>query len=161
MSTASTDYGLIASQIRALLDGERDSLAMTANFVAVLYNALVNINWLGVYVLRGDELVLGPFQGQPACVHIPVGQGVCGTAAASGQVQRVRDVHEFPGHIACDPASRSEIVIPLYRGKRLLGVLDVDSPSLARFDQRDEEGLVEACEIFVAALPDNVDERFI
>jgi GAF domain-containing protein len=161
MTTPLTDYELIAKQLAALLADESDALAITANFVALLYGSMAGINWLGVYVARGDDLVLGPFQGKPACVHIPFGQGVCGTAAASGEIQRVDDVHEFAGHIACDPASRSEIVIPLRRGERLLGVLDVDSPTLARFDERDQEGLVQACEIYLAALPESVAERFI
>lgn len=155
MTTTATDYDLLGKQLRALLAEENDALAITANFVALLYDAMDDINWLGVYVARGNELVLGPFQGKPACVHIPFGQGVCGTAAASGEIQLVRDVHEFAGHIACDPVSRSEIVIPLRQGQALLGVLDVDSPSLARFDERDQAGLVQACEIYLAALPDD------
>ena len=161
MTTPSTDYELLAQQLSALLAEESDALAITANFVALLYESMADINWLGIYVARGDELVLGPFQGRPACVHIPFGQGVCGTAAASGEIQLVADVHEFPGHIACDPVSRSEIVIPLRHGERLLGVLDVDSPKLARFDQRDQEGLVRACEIYLAALPASVAKSFI
>lgn len=155
MTTTATDYELLGNQLRALLANEDDALAITANFVALLYDAMDDINWLGVYVARGNELLLGPFQGKPACVHIPFGQGVCGTAAASGEIQLVRDVHEFPGHIACDPVSRSEIVIPLRQGEKLLGVLDVDSPSLARFDERDQTGLLQACEIYIAALPDS------
>ena len=161
MTTPATDYALLAKQLDALLAGENDALAITANFVALLYESLADINWLGIYVARGYELVLGPFQGKPACVHIPFGQGVCGTAAASGEIQLVQDVHDFPGHIACDPASRSEIVIPLRRAERLLGVLDVDSPTLARFDQRDQEGLLRACEVYLAALPASVVDRFI
>ena len=161
MTTPATDYALLAKQLDALLAGENDALAITANFVALLYESLADINWLGIYVARGDELVLGPFQGKPACVHIPFGQGVCGTAAASGEIQLVQDVHDFPGHIACDPASRSEIVIPLRRAERLLGVLDVDSPTLARFDRRDQEGLLRACEVYLAALPASVVDRFI
>ena len=122
------NYKLLNSQLHALLDGERDALAATANFVALLYNALEEINWLGVYVLRDDELVLGPFQGKTACVRIALGHGVCGTAAATGATQRVPDVHEFPGHIACDVASRSEIVVPLVVDDELVGVLDILSP---------------------------------
>ena len=161
MSTPTTNYELLGSQLAALLDDEKDALALSANFVALLYNSLDDINWLGIYVARGEELVLGPFQGKPACVHIPFGQGVCGTAAASGQSQLVPDVHEFAGHIACDPASRSEVVIPLYRDGRLLGVLDVDSPTPARFDQGDLKGLEKACEIFVAALCASTGKSFI
>lgn len=144
----STDYSLLDAQARALLGGEQDALANAANFVALLYNALDDVNWLGIYVLRGDELVLGPFQGQPACVHIALGSGVCGTAAASGETQRVADVHAFPGHIVCDVASRSEIVIPLNVDGRLIGVLDIDSPSLDRFSDRDQQGLEQLCSTY-------------
>ena len=144
------DYQLLASQLRALLDGEPDALANAANFVAVLHNALDDVNWLGIYVLRGEELVLGPFQGKPACVRIPIGSGVCGTAAATRESQRVPDVHAFPGHIVCDEASRSELVVPLIVAGKLVGVLDIDSPSVDRFtadDQRGVEAVVDAyCE---------------
>ena len=136
-----TDYTLLDSQAEALLRDEPDALANAANFVALLYNALDDVNWLGIYVLRGDELVLGPFQGQPACVHIAVGKGVCGTAAATLETQRVADVHAFPGHIACDAASRSEIVVPLISGDKMLGVLDIDSPVTSRFNEVDKRGL--------------------
>lgn len=136
-----TDYDLLDSQVRALLENESDALASAANFVALLYHALDDVNWLGLYVLRDDELVLGPFQGQPACVHIPLGRGVCGTAAERRETLVVPDVHAFPGHIVCDAASRSEIVVPLVCGGQLLGVLDVDSPSLERFDGEDRAGL--------------------
>ena len=142
------DYRLLDSQLRALIGGETDALAATCNFVALLYNALADINWLGIYVLRGDELVLGPFQGRAACVRIPLGNGVCGTAAATLAVQRVDDVHDFPGHIVCDANSRSEIVMPLMVNHELIGVLDVDSPSPARFSEDDERGLQLICETF-------------
>ncbi|MDX1508434.1 MAG: GAF domain-containing protein [Woeseiaceae bacterium] len=142
------DYNLLSSQARALIADEPDALAAAANFVALLYNALDDVNWLGIYVLRGEELVLGPFQGQPACVHIAIGDGVCGTAAQTRQTQRVRDVHEFPGHIVCDAASRSEIVVPLIVGGELLGVLDIDSPSLDRFDADDQAGIENLCAVF-------------
>lgn len=161
MTTPPTDYELLAQQLTALLAEESDALAITANFVALLFESMADINWLGIYVARGDELVLGPFQGRPACVHIPFGQGVCGTAAASGEIQLVQDVHEFAGHIACDPASRSEIVLPLRRDGRLLGVLDVDSPKPARFDNRDRDGLIQACQVYLAALPAGAADRFI
>ena len=151
MPTA-TDYTLLNSQADALLEGETDTLACAANFVALLYNALDDVNWLGLYVLRGDELVLGPFQGQPACVHIPLGKGVCGTAAATLETQRVPDVHAFPGHIACDAASRSEIVVPLQVDGRLVGVLDVDSPSLDRFSSEDQAGIERLCRTFCGRL---------
>ena len=143
-----TDYRLIDSQADALLRDEPDALANAANFVALLYNALDEVNWLGIYVLRGDELVLGPFQGQPACVHIPLGSGVCGRAAATLETQRIADVHEFPGHIVCDAASRSELVVPLIVDGNLVGVLDVDSPSLDRFSANDQAGIEKLCETY-------------
>jgi L-methionine (R)-S-oxide reductase len=143
-----TDYKLLQSQAEALLRDEPDPLANAANFVALLYNALDDVNWLGIYVLRGDELVLGPFQGQPACVHIAIGGGVCGTAAATLATQRVPDVHAFPGHIVCDAASRSEIVVPLVIDGSLVGVLDIDSPSLDRFSADDQAGIERLCEIY-------------
>lgn len=143
-----TDYKLLSSQVRALLGDETDALANAANFVALLYNALDDINWLGIYVLRGDELVLGPFQGQPACVRIPLGKGVCGTSAAKRQTLRVPDVHDFPGHIACDAASRSELVVPLLIDGDLVGVLDIDSPLLDRFAADDQRGVEECCRVY-------------
>jgi GAF domain-containing protein len=152
---ADCDYALLRSQLNALLDNETDALANTSNFVALLFNALEDVNWLGVYVRRDDELVLGPFQGQPACVRIPIGKGVCGTAAASGGTQRVADVHAFPGHIACDAASRSELVVPLYAGGRLIGVLDIDSPSLDRFGESEQAGIEMLCASFCAHLGQN------
>ncbi|MDJ0939243.1 MAG: GAF domain-containing protein [Woeseiaceae bacterium] len=142
---AETDYALLDAQLNALIVDEPDALANAANFVGLLMNAFDNVNWLGIYVLRGDELVLGPFQGLPACVHIPVGSGVCGTAAATRETQRVADVHAFPGHIACDAASRSEIVVPLIVNDQLIGVLDIDSPSLDRFSAEDQEGVERLC----------------
>jgi len=142
------DYTLLESQLRALLGSETDALANASNFVALLYNALDDVNWLGLYVLRGDELVLGPFQGKPACVRIPLGKGVCGTAAATRETQRVRDVHEFPGHIVCDADSRSEIVVPLVIDGVPAGVLDIDSPSLDRFSETDQAGLEALCTAF-------------
>ena len=157
MSTV--DYKLLIAQSRALIADEPDALAAAANFVALLYNALDDINWLGIYVLRGEELVLGPFQGQPACVHIAVGDGVCGTAAATRETQRVRDVHEFPGHIVCDAASRSEIVVPLMSDDELIGVLDIDSPSLDRFDEADQAGIEALCAGFCEM--QSVRDRFI
>ena len=146
------DYDLLRSQLSALLAGESDALANAANFVALASNALDDVNWLGIYVLRGNELVLGPFQGLPACVRIPVGNGVCGTAAATMATQRVADVHEFPGHIACDAASRSELVVPLLIGARLVGVFDVDSPSLDRFSVADQAGIELLCATYCESL---------
>jgi GAF domain-containing protein len=135
------DYALLGAQLDALLKDESDALANAANFVALLYDALPGINWLGIYVLRSNELVLGPFQGKPACVRIPLGKGVCGTAARDLKTMRVADVHNFDGHIVCDPASRSEIVVPLISSGRLLGVLDIDSPEPARFSDDDQTGV--------------------
>ena len=142
------DYTLLDSQLRALLAGEHDALANAANFVALLYHALDDIIWLGIYVLRNGELVLGPFQGNTACVRISIGSGVCGAAAATLETQRVADVHSFPGHIACDAASRSEIVVPLLIDDKLVGVLDIDSPSIDRFGAGDQAGIEGLCETY-------------
>lgn len=143
-----TDYQLLNAQADALLKGEPDALACAANFVGLLFNALDDINWLGIYVLRDAELVLGPFQGQPACVHIELGAGVCGTAAATRTTQRVADVHDFPGHIVCDAVSRSELVVPLIVEDQLVGVLDIDSPSVNRFSEHDQQGIETLCRSF-------------
>jgi GAF domain-containing protein len=145
-----TDYRMLDAQAEALLRDEPDALASAANFVALLYDALEDVNWLGIYVLRGDELVLGPFQGKPACVHIDVGSGVCGTAPATVQTQRVPDVHAFPGHIVCDAASRSEIVVPLIVDGSLVGVLDIDSPTPDRFSKADQAGIERLCATYCA-----------
>ena len=134
-------YQLLDSQLCALLEGETELIPNLANASALLFQALEDINWAGFYLWTGTELLLGPFQGMPACVHIAPGRGVCGTAAQNLSTQRVEDVHQFPGHIACDAASRSEIVIPLHQEGRLLGVLDIDSPSVGRFDEMDQQGL--------------------
>lgn len=143
-----TDYALLDSQLRALLDNEYDALAAAANFVALIYNALEDVNWLGIYVLRDDELVLGPFQGKPACVHIALDEGVCGAAASTRQTQRVADVRAFPGHIVCDPESRSELVVPLFSHGQLIGVLDIDSPVTRRFSEADQAGIEKLCDSF-------------
>lgn len=143
-------YRQLASQIRGLLDGERDPLANTANLAAMLYHALPQVNWAGFYRLTGDELILGPFQGKPACVRLPLGKGVCSAAATRKQTVIVQDVHSFPGHIACDAASKSEIVVPVVHGGRLLGVLDIDSPVNHRFDSADQEGLEALVAMLVA-----------
>jgi GAF domain-containing protein len=144
------DYSLLDSQVHALLDDEADALAAASNFVALLYNGIDRINWLGIYVLRGDELVLGPFQGKPACVHITLGSGVCGAAASTRKTQRVADVHAFPGHIVCDPDSRSELVVPLEVNGKLVGVLDIDSPETDRFSAADQAGIEKLCASFCA-----------
>ena len=146
----SRGYGQLAADLKALLAGESDLIANAANTAALLFDALPAINWAGFYFLRGEELVVGPFQGKPACVRIALGRGVCGTAAAQRATILVPDVHEFPGHIACDSASRSEIVVPLI-GARLLGVLDIDSPEPARFDDEDARGLSQLAALFLAA----------
>jgi len=147
-----TDYASLADELLGLLAGERNWIANAANTTALLFDALPGINWAGFYFLEDEQagLVVGPFQGKPACVRIPLGKGVCGTAAATRKTIVVPDVHEFPGHIACDAASRSEIVVPLIKGDTLLGVLDVDSPELARFDDADRRGIERLAAIFVA-----------
>jgi len=142
-------YAELEAQLRALLEGEEDFIANAANFSALLFYTLPDLNWAGFYLLKGGELVLGPFQGKPACVRIALGSGVCGTAAEARRTQVVKNVHEFPGHIACDTASNSEIVVPLLRGGELLGVLDLDSPKLGRFDEEDAEGLERLVGVFV------------
>ncbi|HUD42676.1 MAG TPA: GAF domain-containing protein [Dokdonella sp.] len=147
-------YADLADQARALLHGERDRVANAANFAALVWHALPAINWCGFYFFDGRELVVGPFQGKPACVRIALGKGVCGTAAATGATQVVDDVHAFPGHIACDAASRSEIVVPLIRDGRLIGVWDVDSPQPSRFDAADRAGMERLCDLFIASLGD-------
>ncbi len=148
----SVDYSLLGAQLEALLKDESDALANAALFVALAFDALPDINWLGIYVLRDNELVLGPFQGKPACVRIPMGRGVCGAAAEQMMTLRVSDVQDFDGHIVCDLASRSEIVVPLISDGRLLGVLDIDSPQLARFSDHDQEGVESLCELFIKNL---------
>lgn len=149
MSTDKTAlYRLLNQQAQALIDGETDLIANMANLSALLFNQLPDLNWAGFYIMRAGELVLGPFQGQVACVRIAVGKGVCGTAVATGQVQLVKDVHEFPGHIACDAASNSEIVLPLRHNGEIIAVLDIDSPSLSRFDADDQAGLEQLITLF-------------
>ena len=145
-------YRQLADQARALLHGERDRIANAANLSSLVYHALPRLNWVGFYFFDGTELVVGPFQGQPACVRIPLDRGVCGAAARTRQPQRVDDVHAFPGHIACDAASRSELVLPLVRGDELLGVFDLDSPDPARFDVIDQEGLETIARIYIESL---------
>jgi L-methionine (R)-S-oxide reductase len=144
-------YAHLSEQLRSLLKGERDFIANAANFSSLLYHTLPDVNWVGFYLLKDSELVLGPFQGRPACVRIAVGKGVCGTAAELRQTVVVENVNEFPGHIACDNASNSEIVVPLMRGFELLAVLDLDSPRLNRFDADDAAGLNELAGIFLEA----------
>jgi GAF domain-containing protein len=145
-------YAGLARDLAALLSGERDLVANAANTSALIFDALPDLNWAGFYLYKSGELVLGPFQGKPACVRIALGRGVCGTAAARRETVLVEDVHAFPGHIACDSASNSEIVIPLVRGGELLGVLDLDSPKLRRFGPADQRGLEALAAIFIASL---------
>jgi L-methionine (R)-S-oxide reductase len=145
-------YENLVLQLHSLLAGERDFIANAANFASLLYNSLPDLNWAGFYFLQGEELVLGPFQGKPACVRIAIGKGVCGVAAAQRETIIVANVHDFPGHIACDSASNSEIVVPLVKDGRLLGVLDLDSPQFARFDDGDAEGLNRLAAEFIGAV---------
>lgn len=154
---SNTNYKLVLSQLRQAIGSEANALANAANFVAVLFNALDDVNWLGLYLLRGEELVLGPFQGLAAVSRIEMGKGVCGTAAAARQTQRVADVHDFPGHIACDVASRSELVVPLIMHDRLIGVLDIDSPMLDRFSEADQAGVEALCVEFLEVLEERGD----
>jgi GAF domain-containing protein len=147
-----TLYRDLASALEGLVSGEPDPVANMANAAALTWETLPDINWAGFYRNIGGELVLGPFQGRPACIRIPFGQGVCGAAAASLQIQRVDDVHAFPGHIACDAASASELVVPIVRDGELLAVLDLDSPTPARFDADDEAGCVKLAEVLARAL---------
>lgn len=145
-------YRELAGQLRGLIGDEPDAIANAANTAALIFNSLADVNWAGFYFLRDGELVLGPFQGQPACIRIPLGRGVCGTAAAQRQTVLVEDVHAFPGHIACDAASRSELVVPLVHNGELVGVLDLDSPLPARFDGEDQAGIEGLAAIFVKSL---------
>lgn len=145
-------YRDLASALEGLIAGESDAIANMANASALIFETLPEVNWVGFYRNVAGELVLGPFQGRAACIRIALGSGVCGVAAQSRQVQRVADVHAFPGHIACDSASNSEIVVPLIRDGELLGVLDIDSPKTARFTQEDEAGLVRLAEILARVL---------
>src|SRR5436309_9408458 len=151
-SKSKTDlYDQLASQLSSLLAGERNLIANAANFSALIFHALPDLNWAGFYFEKDGELVLGPFQGKPACVRIRIGQGVCGAGAAKCETVIVPNVHEFPGHIACDSASNSEIVVPLMKDSRLIGVLDLDSPLLSRFDEEDAVGLQRLVRILLAS----------
>jgi GAF domain-containing protein len=145
-------YETLAAQLSSLLAGEHDLTANSANFSALIYHSLPDLNWAGFYFAKDGELVLGPFQGQPACVRIRIGQGVCGAGAARRETVIVPNVHEFPGHIACDSASQSEIVVPLMKDETLFGVLDLDSPSFGRFDEQDAVGLANLVRIFMESI---------
>lgn len=142
-------YSQLIAQTKSLVSGEHDLIANMANISALLFNNLEDVNWAGFYLYKEEQLVLGPFQGQPACIRIPLGKGVCGTSASTRTVQRIVDVHQFEGHIACDAASNSEIVVPLVVNNALIGVLDIDSPVFERFTEEDEKGLVEIAQILM------------
>ena len=152
MSESKFDYRMLAEQARGLLSVTKDPVANAANLSALIFGAVDRLNWVGFYFLRGDELIVGPFQGKPACVRIPMGQGVCGTAASERRSQRVDDVHAFDGHIVCDADSRSELVIPLIQNGELLGVLDIDSPVKARFDENDQRGFEQLAAVYIESI---------
>ena len=145
----SEQYAQLLQQAQGLLAGERDRIANAANLAGLVYHALPSLNWVGFYFYDGNELVVGPFQGKPACVRIALGRGVCGTAAQTRTTQRVADVDAFPGHIPCDGASRSELVVPLFRGDELIGVFDLDSPETNRFDADDQRGLEAVAQLWL------------
>jgi L-methionine (R)-S-oxide reductase len=148
-------YADLAQQVRGLIDGERDFIANAANFGALVYHSLPGLNWAGFYLYDGTELVVGPFQGKPACIRIALGRGVCGTAASTRQTQVVHDVSAHPNHVYCDSASQSEIVVPLVKADgSLLGVWDVDSPHIGRFDDEDRDGMQALCAVFMASVHD-------
>ncbi|MCB1560479.1 MAG: GAF domain-containing protein [Xanthomonadales bacterium] len=149
-----SQYSQLADMARALMHGEHDRIANAANLSSLVFNNLPDLNWVGFYFYDGRELVVGPFQGQPACIRIALGRGVCGTAAATRETQRIADVDAFPGHIPCDSASRSELVVPLYRGDELIGVFDLDSPIPDRFDADDQQGLEAIAAVWLDTLED-------
>jgi len=148
-------YLELAQQVEAIVAGERDLVANMANISAILYWALANVNWAGFYLINGEQLVLGPFHGQPACIRIPIGKGVCGTAVSENSIQIIDDVHQFSGHISCDAASNSEIVLPIRKNNQIIAVLDIDSPNIARFDHEDKFGLCRIVDILQASLYDS------
>ncbi|NCP63087.1 MAG: GAF domain-containing protein [Paraglaciecola sp.] len=152
MTNKQQQYQELAKQVASLVDGEHDIIANMANISSLLYWSLSEVNWAGFYLLKDEQLVLGPFHGQPACIRIPIGKGVCGTAVAQRKAQLVYDVHDFAGHIACDAASNSEVVIPIYQQDRIIAVLDIDSPSVGRFDQDDLQGLQSILDCFESSL---------
>jgi GAF domain-containing protein len=145
-------YAQLAQQVEAIVAGEQDLIANMANISAILYWGLDNVNWAGFYLLKDQQLVLGPFHGQPACIRIPIGKGVCGTAVSEDTIQLVEDVHKFSGHITCDATSNSEIVLPIHQNGHIIAVLDIDSPDIARFDLDDKSGLIKIVELLQANL---------
>jgi GAF domain-containing protein len=152
MNDVAVNYSLLKDQAHGLLSGQSHRVANAANLSALIFQEIPDLNWAGFYFLEGETLVLGPFQGKPACVSIPVGQGVCGTAVSTRQNQRIADVHLFDGHIACDADSNAELVIPLFRDGRVFGVLDLDSPLPGRFSEADEAGIAELARVYEASL---------
>ncbi len=152
MSKTTTNYNLLIGQVKSITMGESDLIANMANISAIIFNNIHDVNWAGFYLHKDKQLVLGPFQGNPACIRIPMGKGVCGTAAESKQAQLISDVHTFEGHIACDAASNSEIVIPIVRNGVLIGVLDIDSPTLSRFDNYDLTQLQKVVDILISTM---------
>jgi len=152
VSELTSGYTRLIARARSLLSGQKHPIANAANLSALIFNELPDLNWAGFYFLEGETLVVGPFQGKPACVHIALGKGVCGTAAATRRTQRVADVHAFEGHIACDAASQSEIVVPLIQGERVLGVLDIDSPLPGRFSESDQVGIEALARAYIESL---------
>lgn len=152
MTNKQQQYQELAKQVASLVDGEHDIVANMANISSLLYWSLSEVNWAGFYLIKDEQLVLGPFHGQPACIRIPIGKGVCGTAVAQRKAQLVYDVHDFAGHIACDAASNSEVVIPIYQQDRIIAVLDIDSPTVGRFDQDDLQGLQLIVDSFESSL---------
>jgi L-methionine (R)-S-oxide reductase len=143
-------YAQLAQQVKAIVAEEQDIIANMANISAILYWALDNVNWVGFYIIKNEQLVLGPFHGQPACIRIPIGKGVCGTAVSQNTIQLIDDVHQFAGHIACDAASNSEIVLPIYQNNQIIAVLDIDSPDIGRFDLVDKSGLSQIVDLLQA-----------
>jgi GAF domain-containing protein len=156
-------YAQLAQQVEAIVAGEQDLIANMANISAILFWALENVNWVGFYLVKKGQLVLGPFHGQPACIRIPIGKGVCGTAVSENSIQMVENVHQFSGHITCDTASNSEIVLPIHQNGQIIAVLDIDSPDIARFDIDDKSGLIQIVEILQATLfkTDEVNVRSV
>ena len=152
MKSKKEHYQQLAAPLSSLLAGERDLIANSANFTSFIYRSVPDLNWAGVYLVKDGELMLGPFQGKPACVRIPFGKGVCGTSAVKCETVIVPDVNQFPGHISCDVASKSEMVVPLMKNSTLIGVLDLDSPSASRFDQEDAEGLEMLARILLSSV---------
>ncbi|MFT6343150.1 MAG: GAF domain-containing protein [Paraglaciecola sp.] len=143
-------YAQLSQQVKAIVAEEQDIIANMANISAILYWALDNVNWVGFYIIKNEQLVLGPFHGQPACIRIPIGKGVCGTAVSQNTIQLIDDVHQFAGHIACDAASNSEIVLPIYQNNQIIAVLDIDSPDIGRFDLVDKSGLSQIVDLLQA-----------